>query len=256
MKTLVTATHKGGVGKTTTVVNLAQYFYERGLKVAVLDLDPQAHSTFALQGYKSGLAASALFAAADPEAWSHIAPGDEACITLIEADAELADLEKNLQDDDAGQNLSENVAMLAEQGFDVCLIDTSPWLGTMMAAALYVSDYVLSPFEPELFSILGIAGMLDIIKRISKVNPRLQNIGLVPTRVDRRNPRHVRHLEELSADHPGLILSTAIGLRSSIPEAIHEGVPVWKLRKTTAREAAREIRAFANYVFDKMELQA
>ncbi|MDR8093129.1 ParA family protein [Burkholderia gladioli] len=259
MKTLVVATHKGGVGKTTTVVNLAQYFAERGQKVVVIDLDPQEHSSFALQAHASGVTADQLFApvSADQLPAVPVAGEDGAApIVLISAAPELADLEKHLSDDEAGENLSASIAALAEKGFDVCLMDTSPWLGTMMATALYVSDYVLSPFEPELFSILGIAKMQDIISRIGSVNPRLQNLGLVPTRVDRRNPRHVKHLDDLTAEHPGLVLPTAIGLRTSIPEAIHEGVPVWKMRKTTARTAAREIRALADYIFEKMELQA
>jgi chromosome partitioning protein len=256
MKTLVVATHKGGVGKTTTVVNLAQYLAERGQKVAVIDLDPQAHSSFALQAYASAITASHLFAPVQAESLPQIESIPNGGIVLIAADDELADLHSAYTDEEAGENLTASMAALAAQGFDVCLMDTSPWLGTTMASALYVSDFVLSPFEPELFSILGIAKMLDIIERISAVNPRLQNIGLVPTRVDRRNPRHVKNLQDLIAEHPGLVLPTAIGLRASIPEAIQEGIPVWKMRKTTARTAARELRALADHVFEKMELQA
>jgi chromosome partitioning protein len=77
---------------------------------------------------------------------------------------------------------------------------------------------------------------------------------MVPSKVDARNPRHVRHQVELQAAYPKLMAPASIGLRSSIADALASGVPVWKIRKTAARKATHEVRALAAYVFEKMEI--
>ena len=86
------------------------------------------------------------------------------------------------------------------------------------------------------------------------VETGLQFLGMVPSKVDARNPRHVRHQVELQAAYPKLMAPASIGLRSSIADALASGVPVWKIRKTAARKATHEVRALAAYVFEKMEI--
>ncbi|HCZ14874.1 MAG TPA: chromosome partitioning protein ParA, partial [Candidatus Accumulibacter sp.] len=137
---------------------------------------------------------------------------------------------------------------------DVCLIDTAPSLGVSMAAALFAADYVLSPIELEAYSIQGIKKMVMTIANVRKANPSLQFLGMVPSKVDGRNPRHGRHLQELQRAYPQLMIPAGIGLRSSIADALASGVPVWKIRKTAARKAALELRALAAHVFEKMEI--
>lgn len=252
MKTLVTANQKGGVGKTSTLVHLAFDFFERGLKVAVIDLDTQANASYTLQNFQSGLTSSALFEGRVgvlevPEEGPHMA--------LIESDPRLADVEK-LKLDQAGMNFRASIKALGEQGFDVCLIDTAPSLGVSMAAALLAADYVLSPIELEAYSIQGIKKMVTTISNVRRANPKLHFIGMVPSKVDARNPRHGRHLEELEKAYPQLMIPAGVGLRSSIADALASGVPVWKIKKTAARKAAKEVRALANHVFTKMEISA
>lgn len=250
MKTLVTANQKGGVGKTSTLVHLAFDFYERGQKVAVIDLDTQGNASFTLQKFKSGIMASSLF---NSERLSLIETDEK--MVLIESDASLANMEI-MSLGKASENFRSNIASLSEQGFDVCLIDTAPSLGVTMAAALVASDYVLSPIELEAYSIQGIKKMNAAISNVRKANPKLQFLGMVPSKVDGRNPRHGRHLKQLQTAFPQLIIPTSIGLRSSIADALASGVPVWEIKKTAARKAAKEIRALADLVFTKMEITA
>ncbi len=96
--------------------------------------------------------------------------------------------------------------------------------------------------------------MVTAIANVRQANPKLQFLGMVPSKVDARNPRHGRHLQELEAAYPQLMILERVGLRSSIADALASGVPVWKIRKTAARKAAKEVRALANYVFNKMEI--
>jgi chromosome partitioning protein len=254
MKTLVTANQKGGVGKTSTVVHLAFDFLERGLRVAVIDLDTQANASYTLQEFQSGYLASQMFSR-DGDAvagWFKKLP-EGPLVSLIASDAPLADMEKRTMADVAS-SFKQNVKALANSGFDVCLIDTAPSLGVSMAAALFAADYVLSPIELEAYSIQGIKKMVMTIANVRKANPSLQFLGMVPSKVDGRNPRHGRHLQELQRAYPQLMIPAGIGLRSSIADALASGVPVWKIRKTAARKAALELRALAAHVFEKMEI--
>lgn len=250
MKTLVTANQKGGVGKTSTLVHLAFDFFERGLKVAVIDLDTQANASYTLQAFQSGQVASALFSGA---AFALDVPENGPHMALIESDAALANLEK-ISLAQAGQHFREAIGALDTQGFDVCLIDTAPSLGVSMAAALLAADYVLSPIELEAYSIQGIKKMVTTLVNVRKANPKLQFLGMVPSKVDARNPRHVRHLQELELAYPKLMIPAGVGLRSSIADALASGIPVWKIKKTAARKAAKEVRALADHVFTKMEI--
>jgi len=251
MKTLVTANQKGGVGKTATLVHLAFDFAERGLRVVVVDLDTQANASYTLGAYKCGITASTLLSDTNVDCSSLPSTG----LVLIESDAALANMEKmTLQD--AGTNFNSAIKQLSAVGFDVCLIDTAPSLGITMGAALLVSDFVISPIELEAYSIQGIKRMVTTIANIRKANKNLKFLGMVPSKVDKRNPRHIRHLQELTHAYPTLMTpeGIVIGLRSSIADALASRTPVWKIKKTTARVAAKEVRALAAHVLNQMEI--
>ncbi len=251
MKTLVTANQKGGVGKTATLVHLAFDFAERGLRVVVIDLDTQANASYTLNSYKCGINASSLLMGEKIDHSLFPTSG----MALIESDPALANMEK-MTLGDAGKNFKLAIQELSSTGFDVCLIDTAPSLGITMGAALFVSDYVLSPIELEAYSILGIKKMVTTIANIRNANKNLKFLGMVPSKVDKRNPRHARHLEELTNAYPTLMVppGIVIGLRSSIADALASRVPVWKIKKTTARVATKEIRALAAHVINQMEI--
>jgi len=251
MQTLVVANQKGGVGKTSTIVHLAFDFLERGKKVAFIDLDTQGNASFTLQAFQSGINASKLLSS-DEIDLSNIKHDNG--ISLIESDPGLANLEK-MTLAEAGKNFRSAIQQLKAHGFDICLIDTAPSLGITMGAALLSADYVLSPIELEAYSIQGIKKMVTTIANIRKANPTLQFLGMVPSKVDARNPRHGRHLTELSGAYPALMVPSKIGLRSSIADALASGVPVWKIKKTAARVAAKEMRSLAAFVLNKMEIQ-
>ena len=255
MKTMVTANQKGGVGKTSTLVHLAFDFCERGLRTVVVDLDTQANASWTLREFASGYTASRMF---DPghaalREWFRDLPPGGSLMRLIESDARLADMEMRTVND-AGACFRANVAALADCGFDVVLIDTAPSLGVSLAAALVAADFVLSPIELEAYSIQGVRKMVTAIANVRKANPSLKFLGMVPSKVDGRNPRHSHHLEELGRAYPQLLIPTGVGLRSSIADALASGVPVWKIRKTAARKAAKEVRALADYVYTLMEI--
>jgi len=255
MKTLVVAQQKGGVGKTASLVHLAHDFLERGLRVAVIDLDIQGNASFSLREFGSGQLASQLFDHNEDalrKAFADLPEGP--LIRVIESDPVLANMDKRSLTD-AADAFKANFKALADCGFDVVLIDTAPALGVSLAAALYAADCVLSPIELEAYSIQGIKKMFTTIANVRKLNTKLKFLGMVASKVDARNPRHVRHQEELLAAYPQLMIPASIGLRSSIAAALSSGVPVWKIKTTAARKATEEMRAVAAYVFEMMEIE-
>lgn len=247
MKICASAQQKGGVGKTNCVVHLAHDFAERGLKVLVVDLDPQGNASYSLSDYKSNLPASDLFYK------DKVTIEANQDITLIYGDPKMLDLEQepiNI----VGENLKNNLDSI-KYDFDVCLLDTAPTLGVRLTAALYTANYVFTPIEVAAFSMLGVGMMKKTISNMASVNPSLVNLGLIPSRMDRRNPLHVSNYNSLMETNGKEIAPVVIGQRSSFEEALHTKVPVWKIKKTAARKAATEMREFAQFVFESMELK-
>lgn len=258
MKTLVTAIQKGGQGKTFATCHLAFDFFERGLRVAVIDLDTQANATFTLGDYRSSdVVASRLFEVDGAEAVHGAFKGkaisvQAGSLMVIEADAKLANLEK-LELPLAAKAMRESIEALSAY-VDVCLIDTAPSLGIAMTAAVLAADYMLSPIEMEAYSLQGMKKMVTVIGNLRKANPGLKFIGMIPNKVDARKPRHVDNLALLQQAYPALVLPFSIGARDSIAQALGEQMPVWKIKKTAARKASEEVRRLADYVFNTMEI--
>ncbi|GAB2881104.1 ParA family protein [Pseudoduganella ginsengisoli] len=263
MKISTVAVNKGGVGKTATAVHLAFAAAERQVSTVFLDLDEQGNSTYTLGAHLAeGISATMLFTpdganeirayfAAHP-----VKPG----ITLIGSDDVLKEVDRYPVADIA-QNFMASIKALAEAGFDLCLVDTPNGGGSIPQCALAVSDYVLSPVEVEHYSIQGIRKLVTTIGNIKfgnidglPANPNLHWLGMLPNKVDLRNPRHVTNLAALKAEHNDYVVPLTVGLRSTIADAVASCVPVWKIKKTTARLASSEVRAVANYVFETMEI--
>ena len=194
--------------------------------------------------------ASALFLDSTP-----VAPTHDSSISLIAADQLLANL-IYMPLETALRNFRVNLSAFAQKGYDLCVIDTAPGVSIALAAALHAADAVISPVEMEEYSIEGIKKMMRVILNARQHNAKLQFLGLVPSMVDRRNPRQVRHLEEVRAAHEKLLAPVAIGLRSSVAEALASGEPVWKSKKTSARAAGAEMRALGQYIRTKMGVKA
>jgi len=252
MKTLVTAIQKGGQGKTFTTCHLAFDFQERGLRVVVIDLDTQGNASWTLDSHDSGYSASRLFSAAGDELRNWFSGRDNNGLALIAADASLANLDKT-DLAQAARALRASIEAL-DDIFDVCLIDTAPSLGVAMTAAVLAADYMLSPVEMEAYSLQGMKKMVAVISNLRKQNPKLRFLGMVPNKVDARKPRHVANLAALQQAYPQLVLPFSVGARDSIAQALGEKVPVWKIKKTAARKAIKEVRGLADYVFTKMEI--
>lgn len=245
MKTAVVAQGKGGVGKTADAAHIAFHAAEQGLKTLVVDLDT-GNLSKTMRQHRLEVPASALFLDELPTI-----PDVQGPIALLHADRLLANviympLERTLR------NFPVNLREFEKRGFDLCVIDTPASIGIATITALRAADAVISPVEMEDYSIEGIKDMMRVIVGAKQHNPKLQFLGIVPNRVDRRNPRQVKHLAEVQAAHGKLLAPVVVGLRTSVAEALAAGEPVWKSKKTTARAAGAEMRALGEHVLHTM----
>ena len=122
------------------------------------------------------------------------------------------------------------------------MIDTPPALGLRMSAALIAADYVACPIELEEYSIDGVTDMLKTVFGVrQKYNPDLRLLGIIANRFNPHSPRQKEALASLLANYDEFVVPAKISTRSAIPEALAAGVPVWRLAKSSAREASAEV---------------
>jgi len=247
MKIVAVSNQKGGVGKSTFAVHMAFDLRDKGRSVLFVDVDPQANSSKTLAEYGVDVSASELFLRKTSPSDFPVRDG----ITLIGADPALTDIER--AEPAVIKAFQVNLRDLSEQ-YDYCIIDTPPTLGLRMSAAIMSADFVLSPIELEQYSLDGIQKMLQTIFGIKqKYNNDLVFLGMLPNRFNPRSKDQKATFLELVKSHADLIIQAKIGIRSSIPEALSEHKPVWEIKKTAAREAAKEFRAALEIIYEKME---
>ena len=241
---ITVSNQKGGTGKTTVSIHLALALAEAGKSVLFVDIDPQGNASKTLAPHRCNVVASELFSDAT------VRIERQESITLVSADAKMADLERaNPQ----VINHFRNQILAQGQNFDFCIIDTPPSLGLRMTAALVVADHVLSPIELEEYSLDGIKMMLQTIFGVKqKFNPKLNFLGMLPNRFNSRSERQKATFANLVKDYSNLLIPARIGFRSSIPEALEMGIPVWKMKKTSAAEAGKEFKEAFDYIFEKI----
>ena len=194
---LAVANNKGGVAKTTTVASLGAAFAEQGLRVLLVDLDPQACLTFSLgvdpddvvDGVHELLLAHASLdgavAALDGMGPVVVTVGDG--LDLVPATIDLAAAEAELLDADRREWVLSRALADLTVGYDIVLVDCSPSLGLLTVNALTAADEVLVPLQCEMLSHRGVGQLLDAVGDVQRlVNPDLVMRGVLPTMFDAR----------------------------------------------------------------------
>ena len=224
-KTIAIVNQKGGVGKTTTCVNLAAALKNLGLRVLVCDFDPQANSTsgFGVDKTSSPNIYDVLLNGADPAkavaatVYGDVLPSSKA---LAGASIEMIGLERR------EYQLRESLDQLKAR-YDYILIDCPPSLELLTLNALCAADTVLVPVQCEYYALEGLSDLLSTIRIVKRsLNPEIALEGVVLTMYDGRTNLSMQVAEEVKPHFPGQVYATVIPRNVRLSEAPSHGKPV------------------------------
>jgi chromosome partitioning protein len=241
------ANQKGGVAKTTTTLNLAVAFAERGLRVLAVDLDPQGNLTMS-QGFDPDGIEQSMF-----DVLVHKLPIEQVIqnceIDLAVSSIDLAGAELALSSMIGRERALEKALVTVRERYDYVLIDTPPSLGLLTINAFVAADGIIVPVQTEYLSLRGLVQLENTLSMVREnLNPKVQIVGILPTMYDRRLLHSREAIEILKESFGPLVYETKIRKTIRYAEAPVKGQSV--LAYDPSGEAAMLYRDLAKEVLN------
>ncbi len=247
-KIIAVVNQKGGVGKTTTAVNLTAALHDLGLKVLLCDFDPQANATSGLgvdkRKIKSSIYDVTINETPLEEAILHTEYGD-----VLPSSADLAGATVELISTNHRERQLEKTLHRAKAMYDLILIDCPPSLELLTLNALCASDGILIPVQCEYYALEGLSDLMNTLRMVKrKLNPRLEIFGVALTMFDGRTNFSTQVAQEVRRHFPGKVFTTVVPRNIRLAEAPSHGLPVTSYDRSSRgakayREMAEEIKA-------------
>ncbi len=227
-KVIAIANQKGGVGKTTTAVNLAACLAKAGKKVLLVDIDPQGNSTSGLGIDKRRCEKTVYDCLINEEKMENISIETEyENLSVCPSNLDLSGAEIELISVMGRETRLKESLASARDIFDYILIDAPPSLGLITINTLTAADSVIIPVQCEFYALEGVSQLIETIKRIKKaLNPNLYIQGIVMTMYDARTNLAMQVVDEVKRFFPGKVYRTIIPRNVRISEAPGFGKPI------------------------------
>lgn len=222
------ANQKGGVGKTTTAVNLSACLAEAGKRVLLIDIDPQGNATSGLGVDRKSVKASVYdLLLEDMSPVDAMVPTSVKGLSLVAATIDLAGAEIELVPRISRENRLKRVLEPARQTFDFILIDCPPSLGLLTINALTAADSILIPIQCEYYALEGLTQLMDTFRLVREsLNPQLEIEGVLLTMFDGRTNLSIQVVDDVKRFFRGKVYRSIITRNVRLSEAPSHGLPI------------------------------